>query len=110
MKSEHTVVLFIFIFSLVRVSVGGEMGSHRKVGTCICGIENMAKNVNDPKTAPFLSGNKYPWMVAIRKKVKNQQTYIFSTGTLVSDQFVVTTAKIVNHPADTPDMFEAKPG
>ena len=86
------------------------MGSHRKVGTCICGIENMAKNVNDPKTAPFLSGNKYPWMVAIRKKVKNQQTYIFSTGTLVSDQFVVTTAKIVNHPADTADMFEAKPG
>ena len=55
-----------------------------------------------------VNANKYPWMVAIRRKIQDPNVFNFYTGTLVSDQFVVTAASVVKGYAFY--MFEAKPG
>ena len=44
--------------------------------------------------------NQHPWLVAIREKVHSTSggwTYHFHTGTLVSDEYVVTAASIFRH-------------
>ena len=75
---------------------------------CICGVANKEGG----------AGNQYPWMVAIRKKIKQRHAhkYKYYTGTLVSDQFVVTTANVFDHVYDSTKSdvnaksYEAKPG
>ena len=95
------------IFFLISSSVSDNSGE-KKTTKCICGIENMVTNA-----FPQYDFNKFPWMVALRKKVLplTSQTFKYYTGTLVSDLFVVTVATVFDHPDDRdPELFEAKPG
>ena len=79
---------------------------------CTCGI------VNSDEVTTLLahqSGNKYPWFVAIRKRLGSGE-YTHYTGTLVSDLFVVTAASVFDNPQNSEqsitntELFEAKPG
>ena len=49
--------------------------------------------MNNPLT------NRYPWLVAIKRTVEDGNPPRFFTGTLVSDQYVVTTANVVDKKA-----------
>ena len=78
---------------------------------CICGIEHQNQVQPWLDSWLFVDGNKYAWMVAVRKKVDSitYHYYSYFTGTLVSDQFIVTVASAFEN-SDNPDLFEAKPG
>ena len=101
MELKHLFHPIIFLVSLSECS-----SDLRK---CICGVKNV-------DTEGQGSIQNYPWLVAIRRKVKpfNSPHYNFYTGTLVSDQFVVTAANVFDHEEekrsiDNVDLFEAQP-
>ena len=54
--------------------------------------------------------NRYPWLVAIKRTVDDGNPPRFFTGTLVSDQYVVTTANVVDNQAYNKEQFEVRPG
>ena len=62
--------------------------------------------MNNPLT------NRYPWLVAIKRTVDDGNPSRFFTGTLVSDQFVVTTASVVDTLSGryNKEQFEVRPG
>ena len=103
MELQHLLYPIIFLISLSECS-----SDLRK---CICGVKNV-------DTEGQGSIQNYPWLVAIRRKVKpfNSPHYNFYTGTLVSDQFVVTAANVfddeddLTKSVDDATLFEAKPG
>ena len=105
MELKHLFHPIIFLVSLSECS--SDLKNLRK---CICGVKNI-------DTEGQGSIQNYPWLVAIRRKVKpfTSPHYNFYTGTLVSDQFVVTAANVFDHEEekrsiDNVDLFEAKPG
>ena len=88
---------------------------------CICGVKNTDTTVVGMPSVT----QSYPWLVAIRRKAAppphlhlpvGEQYYKFYTGTLVSDQFVVTAANVFDDEDDLTKsvedatLFEAKPG
>ena len=108
MAPEHIPALILFLIGSVVCE---------ELKNCICGVPKVTSNVKvtDPNFKPI--GNKHPWMVAIRRKVKQSSIqYRHSTGTLVSDQFVVTAASVFDHESDTTkseddaNLYEVKPG
>ena len=62
-----------------------------------CGIENEGDKLN-----------KFPWYVAIKEK--DNEKFVFHTGTLVSKEHIVTAASIFKHTPIQKENFQALVG